>query len=395
MKTSLEILLFGILFILVVDGLLYLAVKSRVRRAAWRWIYGAHTLVFVAGMVAYHFVVPRMEGPVMYRWVSVGVSTLLAFYAPKSVYLLFTGVSLLFKAFRLAGVARVMRKTGVVVAMLLFVFSLYGITVGRSAYKVERVTVEIPGLSPAFDGFRVVQLSDLHLGSCGPRFRGIPKLVERVNGLYPDLVVFTGDMVNNFASELDPWIEVLRGLKAPMGKYAVTGNHDYGQYVRWDSPDEKEANFSAFLENMAKAGFTMLNNEHVSLTRGTDTVFLAGVENWGLPPFPQYGNLSRALAGTSGHPVILLSHDPTHWRAEVLHHPVALTLAGHTHAMQVGIRVGAFRWSPSRYIYPEYNGLYREGEQYLYVSRGAGYIGLAGRLGQRPEITLIELKCGR
>ena len=393
MKTSLEILLLGVIFILVIDGLLYIAVKSRVKRPLWRCVYGVHTLLFVAGTVAYHFVVPRMEGPEMYRWVSVGISTLLAFYAPKSVYLLFVGISFLFKAFRLRRVAKGVRKAGVAVAMLLFVVSLYGITIGRSAYKVERVAVTIPGLPSSFDGFRIVQLSDLHLGSCGPRFRGIPKLVNKVNGLYPDLIVFTGDMVNNFAMELDPWITTLRRLKAPMGKYAVTGNHDYGQYARWESPEKKEENFSTFLANMEKAGFTMLNNEHVPLVIGMDTVYLAGVENWGLPPFPRYGNLSRAVEGTMGRPVILLSHDPTHWRAEVLRYPIALTLSGHTHAMQVGIRLGALHWSPSRYIYPEFNGLYREGEQQLYVSRGAGYIGLAGRVGQRPEITLIELKC--
>ena len=142
---------------------------------------------------------------------------------------------------------------------------------------------------------------------------------------------------------------------------------------------------------MARTDFVMLNNTNIPLVVANDTLYLAGVENWGLPPFPCFGKLTQALKGTEGHPVILLSHDPSHWRHEVLNYPVDLMLAGHTHAMQLGIRIGKFQWSPAVYIYPEYNGLYESNGKQLYVSRGVGYLGFAGRIGQRPEITLIEL----
>ena len=221
--------------------------------------------------------------------------------------------------------------------------------------------------------------------------KSFTKLVDEVNRLNPDLIVFTGDMVNSFASEMDPWIETLKKLKAKYGKYATTGNHDYGTYVKWSSKADQENNLKQFFKNMERADFTMLNNTNIPLVIANDTLYLAGVENWGLPPFPCFGKLAQALEGTNGYPVILLSHDPSHWRHEVLNYPVDLMLAGHTHAMQLGINIGSFRWSPAVYIYPEYNGLYTANGQQLYVSRGVGYLGFAGRIGQRPEITLIKL----
>ena len=382
----------GLAYILLNDILLYLGVRKHLRRRLSRCLYWAHSLVFVVGLLLYHLVLPRLDGPELYYWVSEGISVFLLFYAPKTLYLLFLGLSLLFAWTKWRTAARCVKGAGTTVSALLFALAFYGITWGRSAYKVERVEVEIAGLPDSFSGFCVVQLSDLHLGSCSPRFRGIPKLVEKVNALRPDLIVFTGDMVNNFASEIEPWIDDLRRLQAPFGKYAVTGNHDYGHYVRWESPEAEQENMRRFYRGMEAAGFTMLTNANAPLVIGSDTLFLCGVENWGLPPFPRYGRLQEALRGTAGHPVILLSHDPSHWRAEVVHTPVALTLSGHTHAMQVGVRVGDWKWSPSQYMYPEYNGLYRQGDSQLYVSRGAGYIGLAGRVGQRPEITLLELR---
>ncbi|HJA15461.1 MAG TPA: metallophosphoesterase, partial [Candidatus Butyricimonas faecavium] len=242
-----------------------------------------------------------------------------------------------------------------------------------------------------FNDFRIVQLTDLHLGSYGEHYPGITKLVDEVNRLNPDLIVFTGDMINSFASEMDPWIETLKKLKAKYGKYATTGNHDYGTYVKWPTKTDQENNLKQFFENMKRADFVMLNNTNIPLVISNDTLYLAGVENWGLPPFPSFGKLAQALEGTDGHPVILLSHDPSHWRHEVLNYPVDLMLAGHTHAMQLGITIGNFRWSPAVYVYPEYNGLYASNGQQLYVSRGVGYLGFAGRIGQRPEITLIKL----
>lgn len=392
MKTGLFILFAGIIYILLNDSLLYLSIKRYLRTRLFRGIFWLHTLLFVAGFVVYHFLMPRLKGPDTYYWIGEGISVFLLFYVPKTCYLLLQGIALLLKKFTgSTKVSRILQYTAVCVSVFFFGLILYGISWGRSDYKVEQVDVVIPDLPDSFNGLRVVQLTDLHLGSCGKSFKGIAKLVERVNALNPDLIVFTGDMVNNFAEELEPWIEKLRGLHAPLGVYAVTGNHDYGKYTRWESEAAEKENLKRFFENMEKAGFRMLNNANVPLVEGQDTVFLCGVENWGLLPFPQIGDLQQALEGTEGHVVILLSHDPSHWRQEVVNYPVALTLSGHTHAMQMGIRIGHFQWSPSQYIYREYNGLYHENGHQLYVSRGAGFIGIAGRIAQRPEITLLKL----
>ena len=199
-------------------------------------------------------------------------------------------------------------------------------------------------------------------------------------------------MVNNFADEMPHWIPLFQQLQAPYGKYAVTGNHDYGDYTRWPNQQTKADNLKRFYENMELMGFHMLNNTHVPIVVQGDTLWLAGVENWGKPPFPRYGKLSVAIDNLqSDQPIILLSHDPSHWRAEVLNSPVALTLSGHTHAMQLGIKIGENKWSPAKYLYPEYDGLYREGNQFLYVSRGQGYLGFPGRIGLRPIITELIL----
>ena len=199
-------------------------------------------------------------------------------------------------------------------------------------------------------------------------------------------------MVNNFADEISPWITPLSQLKASYGKYAVTGNHDYGDYTHWSSPEAKESNMQHFYSNMKQMGFQMLNNSRTPIIVQNDTIWLAGVENWGKPPFPRYGNLNAAIDSLPTDAlVILLSHDPSHWRAEVLQHSIPLTLSGHTHAMQLGIRIGNKEWSPAKYIYPEYDGLYQENRQYLYVSRGQGYLGFPGRIGLRPVITELIL----
>ncbi|MDY4044270.1 MAG: metallophosphoesterase, partial [Marinifilaceae bacterium] len=230
MKTGLFILFAGIVYILLNDSLLYLSIKRYLRTRLFRGIFWLHTLLFVAGFVVYHFLMPRLKGPETYYWIGEGISVFLLFYVPKTCYLLLQGIALLLKKFTgSTKVSRILQYTAVCVPVFFFGLILYGISWGRSDYKVEQVDVVIPDLPDSFNGLRVVQLTDLHLGICGKSFKGIAKLVERVNALNPDLIVFTGDMVNNFAEELEPWIEKLRGLHAPLGVYAVTGNHDYGK----------------------------------------------------------------------------------------------------------------------------------------------------------------------
>jgi predicted MPP superfamily phosphohydrolase len=328
---------------------------------------------------------PRLDGPGAYFWAGRGVLLLLLYYAPRCVYLVVNIPSLFLERRRWT------RRVATIAASLAFLVILYGTTLGRYHYRVEEVEVTIPGLPGAFHGLRVVQLSDLHLGSLGKGYPGIRRLVERVNAARPDVVALTGDVVNNFASEILPWVDELGRIEARYGKFAVTGNHDHGDYTRWPSPGEKEENLRHWYRNMEACGFRTLNNANQPLAIAGDTLYICGVENWRKPPLPSYGDVTRALQGTNGHAVVLLAHDPVYWREEITRHPVALTLSGHTHAMQMGLKIGSWSWSPAKYFFPEYNGLYaRDGKQ-LYVSRGAGYLGFPGRIGRRPEITLLRL----
>lgn len=283
---------------------------------------------------------------------------------------------------------------GATLGIGLFIAFGMGMLRGRTNVKVFREKVAIAGLPDAFDGLRIVQLSDLHLAGFYNQPAHVSGIVEKVNSLEPDMILFTGDMVHNFAEELDPFIEILNVLQAPLGKFAVLGNHDYGRYFSWESAEEEEANLEGVKEQVRNAGFDLLLNEHRTVSRNGGSLEIVGVENWGKPPFPREGDLQKALAGTDpGLVKILLSHDPSHWDLQVRGKaPVALTLSGHTHGMQFGFEIGDFRWSPSRWTYEHWAGLYGENGQYLYVNRGLGYTGFPGRVGIRPEITLLELR---
>ena len=214
-----------------------------------------------------------------------------------------------------------------------------------------------------------------------------------MNKLEPDLICFTGDMVHNFSEELDPFVDILKQLKAPLGKYAVLGNHDYGHYFNWKSPEEEAANLERVKSLIREAGFDLLLNENRTISLNGSSLSLIGVENWGKPPFPQLGDLDQALKGVHpDHIKILLSHDPSHWDLQVKDkEDIALTLSGHTHGMQFGIEIGKLKWSPSRWTYKHWAGLYSENGKKLYVNRGLGFTGYPGRVGIRPEITLLTL----
>ena len=211
---------------------------------------------------------------------------------------------------------------------------------------------------------------------------------------HPDLILFTGDLVNNDSREILPFIEDFKRLKATNGVYSVLGNHDYGDYKQWDSVASKEENMQLLYKYQKEMGFQLLNNENVIIRKGEDKFGIYGVENWGNKPFPQRGDLDKALEGNQDMEFkILLSHDPTHWNKKVIEHPehFDLTLSGHTHGMQFGVEIPGFKWSPIKYIYPQWAGLYEKKKQYLYVNRGFGFLGFPGRVGIWPEITVIEL----
>ena len=269
---------------------------------------------------------------------------------------------------------------------------LYGITKGKFNYRIMNESIRFEHLPQSFRRLKIIHISDMHLGSFKRKFDQIAKAVEMINEQEPDLIFFTGDLVNNFAEETEGWAPVLSKMKAKIGKYSVLGNHDYGDYSEWNSPEEKEKNLTAIKNFHKKIGFRLLLNEWETISINGDDISIIGVENWGKPPFPQHGDLQGACQNiNTDHFKILLSHDPSHWDAEVITKKIDLTFAGHTHGMQFGIERAGIKWSPIQYKYPRWGGLYREKDQYLYVNRGFGYHGFPGRIGMPPEITVVEL----
>ncbi len=283
-------------------------------------------------------------------------------------------------------------QVGLGLAAIPFTGMIYGMLQGRFDFRVVRQKISFSNLPPAFSGLRIVQISDSHFGSFFHNYAAVEKGFEMINELRPDLILFTGDIVNNYADEIDGWEPYLSGLTAKYGKYAVLGNHDYGDYVAWPTAEAKEDNLRYLINKMNESGFRMLLNENQVISVGSDEISLIGTENWGHGSFSKYGDLNKAMTGVKQPFKILLSHDPSHWDDQVLQKTdIDLTLSGHTHGMQFGIEVPGIKWSPAQYRYPRWGGLYTEGKQHLYVNRGFGYIGFPGRVGISPEITLIEL----
>lgn len=286
-------------------------------------------------------------------------------------------------------------QAGLLVASAPVVAMSYGILSGAHDYRVRRVTVRLPNLPAAFDGIRIGQLSDIHSGSFFNRV-AVRGGVEMLMQEKPDLVFFTGDLVNNVADEVKEYISIFDEVKAPLGVYSVLGNHDYGDYVLWPSAQAKRQNLADLKEAHRLMGWQLLNNENTILRQGGEQLAVVGVENWSaIGRFPRHGNLEQALKGTEEAAVrLLLSHDPTHWDAQVRPEfpQVDVMFAGHTHGMQFGIEVGNFKWSPAQLMYRQWAGLYQQEQQYLYVNRGFGFIGFPGRIGILPEITIMELK---
>ncbi|MEM9822672.1 MAG: metallophosphoesterase [Bacteroidota bacterium] len=279
------------------------------------------------------------------------------------------------------------------IAAVPFFSMLYGITKGKYRYVLNRVKLTFKDLPPAFEGYKIVQISDIHAGSLDSK-AAVERGIQLVNDQSPDLILFTGDMVNSNKDEVDPFIELFGALRAKQGKYSVLGNHDYYGVPR-NSESEKAAYWASFEEKFVQMGFQLLNNQSAVVEKGTDRIQIVGVENWGAGRFfPKEGDLDQALDGVTDQDFcILLSHDPSHWDQKVLDHPrhIPLTLSGHTHGFQFGINMPGFKWSPAQYRYPRWMGLYREKEQYLYVNRGFGFLSFPGRVGMWPEITVFEL----
>ena len=284
-------------------------------------------------------------------------------------------------------------QIGLGLASIPFFGIIYGIIKGKYEYRVHKVKLTFKDLPEAFHGFTITQLSDIHSGSFDDK-EAVEKGIHIANAQKSDLIVFTGDLVNNSADEMDQWIESFSMLEAPMGKFSILGNHDYGDYIKWESEEAKSKNLERLKEVHGEIGFRLLLNENCKLEKDGQSISLLGVENWGLRGFHQYGDLDKALEDVNHNDFkLLLSHDPSHWEAQTLHHEkhIHLTLSGHTHGMQFGIEIPGFKWSPIKYIYPQWAGAYEKKDKYIYVNRGFGFLGFPGRVGILPEITVIEL----
>lgn len=285
---------------------------------------------------------------------------------------------------------------GAFMAVLVFAAMLWGALRGRFNLDVRKVEIASPKVPLGFDGFTIAQISDLHVGTYGSDTAFLCNLVGELNSLHPDMVVFTGDIVNRHSAELEPFVNVLSGIRAPYGVYSILGNHDYGDYTEWPSPQAKAANMRLLKDLQARMGWKMLNNAHDTIVSRGDTLMLTGVENIGDPPFHVYGSLKDAYPAGTGdrHAKILLSHNPAHWDSDIQDSDstdILLTLSGHTHAMQVEV----LGLSPAALRYRHWGGLYTDRRgQNLYVNIGTGTVGFPARVGATPEITLITLRHG-
>lgn len=278
-----------------------------------------------------------------------------------------------------------------------FLSLIYGIFEGKYNYKVFKQTVYFPDLPDAFDGFRITQISDVHSGSFDNPEK-INYAIDLINEQEADMILFTGDIVNTHAKEMHPWLDTFNRIKEyKYGKFSILGNHDYGEYVTWPSEKQKDENFQEIKSLYGKIGFKLMLNEHTYIQKGNDKIALIGVENWGVN-FKKAGDLNKASQHVDEDDFkVLMSHDPSHWEAEIKEHPKKfhLTLSGHTHGMQFGIEIpGYFKWSLAQYIYKQWAGLYESAGRYVYVNRGFGFHAYPGRVGIMPEITVIELKKG-
>ena len=408
------IFFFFVAFILLVDGISFTGLAgdfSAILHPLFLAGFWLITLAFILRLAVYSQAFLSNSKPGFFAGFYVFTGFFLAFYVPKLFYIAFLLVELTLKLltfpvlvlvadplpfgeFLWSGPLNIISMLVIPLSVFTMMVVFWGMLFGRFNFKVRHSEISFKDLPPGFDGYRIIQISDLHLGSLYGHQEKLRRAINLINNESPDLILFTGDLVNNLAEETEGWEDLLSDLHAKDGNYAILGNHDYGEYYDW--PDEKahQENMQKLIQAHENSGFTLLLNRSVKISRNDEDIFLAGVENWGLPPFKQYGDLAKALQDIpKAEFTILLSHDPSHWDAEVTDRTgVHLTLSGHTHGMQFGIRTRKFRWSPIQVKYPRWVGLYQKGYQYLYVNPGLGYIGYAGRIWIPPEISVITLK---
>ncbi len=383
--------------------------KNRKAKEIIFYFFWLVPLVLISGLILFLLYRSKLNNESHLPYFHLFSGYFILFYLPKLVFIIFNLVDdliILFKKVFKRKESKLatngepitrkqfLAKAGIITAGIPFLSIAYGIKWGRFNFTVRNQNLTFKNLPAAFNGLKIVQISDFHLGSFIGNEKQIREAVEVINLQEPDVLLFTGDFVNNVVSEADAFKGILSNLEAKLGKYSVLGNHDYGDYVRWNSEKEKIENFERFKAFQQEIGFDLLMNQSRKFKVNDDEIDILGVENWGLKPFPQYGDLTKAMENTHKDSFkILMSHDPTHWDEQVLGKTdIDLTLSGHTHGAQMGIEIPGFRWSPVSLRYKRWGGLYTEANQKLYVNTGIGFIGFPGRVGMPPEITVIELR---
>ncbi len=389
----LRLLLFNLVCILLFNGLTdWYFYRHLIRKTGKKWLSAAHWILdglFVAATLLLNLLTVFDEA----------VSTLalqsfmflyLAVYLPKLIYLILSLPSLLS---RNRTYKRIVYGIAGTLALIIFFSMLYGNLIGKNTLRIEEVTIESSRVPEGFDGYRLAVIADLHLGNMR-RDRVIEKMLVRMPELSPDAILFAGDLVHLRSAEAWRFEEILSRFHAPDGIYAVMGNHDYGDYVRWPDEEAYRENISDLRRFYRQIGWRLLDNESLFLHRAGDSIAIVGVENWGEPPFQQYGDLDLALKDVRGDGFkVLMTHNPNHWLAEVKDKTdIDLAVSGHTHAMQLSLGIGRKRWSPSRWRYELWGGLYTHDDQYIYVNEGIGTVMMPFRLGATPELTVITLK---
>ncbi|RKN79485.1 metallophosphoesterase [Ulvibacterium marinum] len=395
--------------IYIVLGLYTLQALKTATRFPWVYYLFIAISILVLGNFVYQFTWGETEGRVLSRPKSYAFGFLITvltfqfitiiFLFSEDIFRLLAGAYHKFfgssKEFSLPERRRFLSLIALGIAAVPFGALLYGMYRGKYNYQVLKYNLEFEDLPDAFDGYQITQISDVHSGSFDDKAM-VEYAVDLVNQQGSDVIFFTGDMVNNKAEELYPWKDVFARLEAKDGKYSILGNHDYGDYVPWPTEELKRGNLEELKKLQKEIGFDLLLNESKYLQKGKDKIALIGVENWGRGGFKKAGDLDRAIETISEHDFkILLSHDPSHWEDVVIAHKYHyhLTLSGHTHGMQFGIEIpGWIKWSPVKWRYKYWAGIYKEMGQFINVNRGFGFIGYPGRVGIWPEISVITLK---
>ena len=397
----------GLLIVIIFELYSFQLVRTLSRGHWWKWVYLTVSIAVFCNLILQYYLHP--DRGVISSSRDLATTLFLAFFISKVVFVIFMlGEDI----YRLAvgtyhklssntpteflpSRRKFVSMIGLGVAALPFGAILYGAFKGKYDYQVRSYELSFADLPASFDGYKITQISDIHVGSFDDR-EEVSYALDLVNKQAGDVILFTGDLVNNVSAEMHGWESQFGKLSAKDGVYSVLGNHDYGDYATWETTAAKEANLQELLDIQKSMGWRLLLDENVSINRGVDSLKLVGVQNWGGGRFPKYGDLKKASQGLQPEDFkVLLSHDPTHWDAQVKENPsnFHLTLSGHTHGMQMGIEIpGWIKLSPAWFVYKKWAGIYKEYGRFLNVNRGFGFLGYSGRAGIWPEITVITLR---